>query len=101
MGRYWRVRTSIEFPDSLFRRAKAYAVARGRALKERLGRGAKVDVNETAELPWMAGFGGLSDLGDDRGRIREAINDELGGAKGSRGIPDARAPIALPDRKAA
>ena len=67
------MKTAIEFPDSLFRQAKAFVAAPGRALKKRLGR----DANETAEPPWMAGFGGLSDLGDDHRRIREAIEDEF------------------------
>lgn len=76
------MRIAIEFPVALFQQAKASAVARGIALKERLRHGAKADARETGEPPWMAGFGGLSDLGDEHRRIREAIDDEFEGDSG-------------------
>ena len=90
----------IEPPDFLFRLAKAYVAVRGVALKKRLVRDANVDASETAEPPWMAGFGGLSDLGEDHRRVREAIEDEFGGIlpKGACVIRDARASTALSER---
>ncbi len=79
------MKTTIELPDALFRQAKAHAAARGVtlkqfftvALREQLRRGAEREPGENAEPPWMAGFGGLSDLGEDHRRVREAIEDEF------------------------
>jgi len=66
------MKTTIELPDALFRRAKAHAAAHGVTLKhfsaeavtQQLRRGAREYRDSDAEPPWMAGFGGLSDLGD-------------------------------------
>ena len=77
---------SIVMPDGLFRQAEALAMARGvtlqrfftEALLAQLPRGAMKYGGGNAEPPWMAGFGGLSDLGDDHRRMREAIEDEFG-----------------------
>ena len=79
------MKTTIELPDVLFRQAKAHAAARGvtlkhfftEALTQQLRRGAREYRGSEAEPPWMAGFGGLSDLGEDHRRVREAIEDEF------------------------
>ena len=79
------MKTTIELPDVLFRQAKARAAERGVTLKhfftemlmEQLRRGAMDNRRGDAEPPWMAGFGGLSDLGDDHRRVLEAIEDEF------------------------
>ena len=79
------MKTTIELPDALFRQAKALAAARGvtlkhfftEALREQLRRDIKEDPSEIAEPPWMAGFGGLSDLGDEHRRILKTIEDEF------------------------
>ena len=80
------MRIAIEFPYSLFRRVKALIARRGGALKRffietlkgQLRRGTMEARVRDAEPPWMAGFGALSDLGDDHRHIREAIEDEFG-----------------------
>ena len=79
------MKTTIEVPDALFRQAKATAAARGvtlkhlftEALREQLRRVSHEGPGEITEPPWMAGFGGLSDLGEDHRRVREAIEDEF------------------------
>lgn len=96
------MRTTIGLPGTLFRQVKAVAAARGislkrfftEALREQLRRGAKEDVGEIAEPPWMAGFGGLSDLGDEHRRILEAIDDEFEGVS-----PESLARSSTQDRR--
>ena len=79
------MKTTIELPDALFRQAKALAAARGvtlkqfftEALRERLRGDAERQRIGDTEPPWMAGFGGLSDLREDHRRVREAIEEEF------------------------
>ena len=79
------MKTTIELPDALFRQAKAHAAARGvtlkhyftEALTRQLRHGAAEYRESEVGPPWMAGFGGLSDLGEDHRRVREAIEDEF------------------------
>ena len=89
------MKTTIEIPDITFRRVKAFAAARGitmrrfftEAVEQQLRRGA-VGVRDAetsrgpiveapVEPPWMAGFGGLSDLGDDHRLVLDAIEEEF------------------------
>ena len=78
---------TIELPDALVRQTEAYAIARGvtlqrvfaEAIMAQLPRDALEYGGSDAEPPWMAGFGGLSDLGDDHRRIRQVIEDEFEG----------------------
>ena len=82
-----RMKTTIELPDILLRQARALAAERGvtlehfitEALREHLRRGAIEHRGTGVEPPWMAGFGGLSDLGDDHRRVLEAIAEEFEG----------------------
>lgn len=73
------MKTTLEIPDSVFRRAKSVAAARGiplrqlvtEALAEALrvkGRGAK---------PHMKGFGALRDLHKETARINRIIEEEF------------------------
>ena len=79
------MKTTIELPDALFRQAKTHAAAHGVTLKhffaeavtQQLRRSAMDYREPDAEPPWMAGFGGLSDLGDEHRRILETIEDEF------------------------
>lgn len=78
---------TIDVPDVLVRQTEAYAVARGvtlqrvfaEALMAQLPRDALEYGGSDADPPWMAGFGGLSDLGEEHQRIRHAIEDEFEG----------------------
>jgi hypothetical protein len=75
------VKTTIEIPDSVFRRAKAKAAERGQplrafvteALQDKLsGRPAASD-----HAPWMKGFGQLRPLRRETARIQRVIDREF------------------------
>jgi hypothetical protein len=75
------VKTTIEIPDALFRRAKARAAERGQSLKqlvaealqERLARtGRREDDDEPA---WMRGFAGLSRLRAETRRVQARVDE--------------------------
>jgi hypothetical protein len=77
------VKTTIEIPDPVFRRAKAKAAERGQALRvyvtealqEKLsGRRLPAGV-DTA--PWMKGFGQLRPLRREMARIQSVIDQEF------------------------
>jgi hypothetical protein len=77
------MKTTLEIPDLTFRRAKTLAAARGitlkqlftEALDEKLrpagGRG------QTAQPPWMKGFGGLANIKAENARIMKLIEAEF------------------------
>jgi len=76
------MKTTIEIPDPLFRRAKAKAAERGQALRvfvaealqEKLsGRRAPPEV----DAPWMRGFGQLRPIRRETARIERAIDREF------------------------
>jgi len=78
------VKTTIEIPDPVFRRAKAKAAERGQALRafvaealqEKLSRG---NVRPGVDPPrWMAGFGQLRPLRRETARIQRVIDREFG-----------------------
>jgi len=75
------VKTTIEIPDRLFRKAKATAAERGQSLKdlvaealqEKLGGG--TGPAQPAEPEWMAGFGGLRRLSGETRRLQATIDE--------------------------
>jgi hypothetical protein len=78
-----QMKTTLEIPDPLFRRAKAKAAERGQALREFVteaveekldGRRATV---RSGEPPWMRGFGRLRGLRRETARIQHAIDREF------------------------
>ncbi len=74
------MKTTVELPDATFRQAKALAAGRGMTLKqfftEALEQQLRRCTSET-EVPWMAGFGGLSDLSDENRRVLTVIEQEF------------------------
>ncbi len=76
------MKTTIELPDSLFRRAKAAAAENGQSLKdffaeavgERLRRQRG---SEPMGKPWEKAFGGLRDLHRENRRIDRLISAEF------------------------
>jgi hypothetical protein len=75
------VKTTIEIPDPLFRRAKSTAAERGQSLKELVtealqekltGRAGRASA---AEPTWMRGFGGLRRLRKETARIQARIDE--------------------------
>ncbi len=77
------MKTTIEIPDRLFRRAKAKAAERGQALRafvtealqEKLS-SERVRLEEDAPR-WMKGFGQLRRLRRETGRIQRVIDREF------------------------
>lgn len=75
------VKTTLEIPDELFRKAKLNAVARGSSMKAYVTEALEAKVSEDAkpygEKPWMKGFGGLSHLHEETEQINKVIQDEF------------------------
>jgi hypothetical protein len=75
------MKTTIELPDPLFRKAKSRAAERGQTLKdfvaEALQAKLTTDAEETpsGQPKWMAGFGKLRRLRKETARIQSVIND--------------------------
>jgi hypothetical protein len=76
----WLVKTTIEIPDQLFRRAKSAAAERGVALRVLLTEALadKLRAQSDPERPWMKGFGKLRDLHKETSRINAIIAAEFG-----------------------
>jgi predicted nucleic acid-binding Zn ribbon protein len=76
------MKTTLEIPDAVFRRAKAKAAERGQALRvfvtealqEKLS-GRPVSASDPA--PWMKGFGQLRTLRRETARIQRVIDREF------------------------
>jgi hypothetical protein len=75
------MKTTLDIPDPVFRRAKATAAERGQALREFVtealqdklaSRQAAVDL-----APWMKGFGQLRALHRETAKIQRAIDQEF------------------------
>jgi hypothetical protein len=77
------MKTTLEVPDGLFRKAKATAAERGQSLKtfvtealqEKLSR--RVDQGVPKGPPWMRGFGKLRTLRKETARIQGRIDREF------------------------
>lgn len=75
------MKTTVEIPDRLFRKAKATAAERGQspkqliaeALQEKLA-GRQGGAAEQ-EPPWMRGFGGLRSLRRERRRVMARVEE--------------------------
>jgi hypothetical protein len=75
------VKTTLEIPDALFRRAKARAAERGQSLKalvtealqEKLA--ARTKIGQAEDPEWMQGFGALKRLRRETARIQERIDE--------------------------
>jgi hypothetical protein len=74
------VKTTLEIPDPVFRKAKARAAERGiplrqfvtEAVQDKLAAGALPD-----DKPWMKAIGGLRHLHKDNVRIQRLIDEEF------------------------
>jgi hypothetical protein len=78
------VKTTVEIPDALFRKAKATAAERGQTLKELLTealqdklQGGAASGRKPSEPAWMSGFGQLRRLRRETARIQAAIDAEF------------------------
>jgi hypothetical protein len=75
------VKSTIEMPDTLFRRAKAAAAERGTSLRELVTQAVseKLDRDAGAGIrrPWEKAFGGLKSLQRENRRIEGIIEEEF------------------------
>lgn len=78
------MKTTIELPEALFRRAKSMAAQEGVTLKQLLTEALKsrIDVrtgarNEKAAPRWVRAYGALRHLRQERNAIERAIESEL------------------------
>jgi hypothetical protein len=75
------VKTTIEIPDPLFRKAKSKAAERGQTLKELVAEALREKLAPKAgtvplgEPEWMQGFGKLRRLSKETARIQARIDD--------------------------
>jgi hypothetical protein len=78
------VKTTIDIPDAVFRRAKAKAAERGQALREYVTEALQEKLSArpagagAASPPWMKGFGGLRSIRRETARIQTVIDREFG-----------------------
>ncbi|MDQ2898252.1 MAG: hypothetical protein M3Y07_00450 [Acidobacteriota bacterium] len=76
------MKTTIELPDILLRKAKAAAAERGVSLKDFFAEAVQEQLRRKsggvpAEKPWMRAFGGLRDLHKETKRVEKVIEDEF------------------------
>ena len=76
------MKTTLEIPDTLFRRAKAAAAGDGISLKEFFSEAVSDRLNRTPSTgttakPWEAAFGGLKSLRRENRRIDKVIAAEF------------------------
>jgi hypothetical protein len=74
------MKTTLEIPDTIFRRAKSAAAERGIPFREYVTEAVKdklVANTKTAEKPWMKAFGKLRHLRKDTANINRIIEEEF------------------------
>ena len=78
------MKTTLELPDPLFRKAKATAAERGLSLKEFVTQAlqdklaADAKAGHAAEPAWMKGFGQLRRLRKETARVQAVVDQEFG-----------------------
>jgi len=74
------VKTTIEVPDALFRRAQSVAAQRGIPLRVLVSEALaeKLRTADDEEKPWMNTFGKLRSLHQETVRINQIIEQEFG-----------------------
>ena len=81
-GSYLLVKTTLEIPGALFRKAKATAARQGRTLKQLVQEAlsekmARIDGASRRQKPWMVLAGGLKHLRSENRRIERVIDAEF------------------------
>jgi hypothetical protein len=90
MGKWDRMKTTVEIPDVLFRKAKATAAERGVPLKDLLTEAVREHLHRDAgdsskdnpsapppPPPWLSAFGGLRSLHKETRRINRILEQEF------------------------
>ena len=79
------MKTTLELPDQLFRKAKATAAERGQSLKEFVTEALRDKLlpgsgRARADAPeWMQGFGKLRRLHKETVRVQSVVDQKFGG----------------------
>ena len=73
------MKTTLEIPDSVFRRAKARAAERGIPLRQFVTEAVeeKLTIKRPSSKPWMKMVGGLQHLRRETTRINRLIEEEF------------------------
>jgi hypothetical protein len=74
------MKTALEIPDTIFRRAKSVAAERGIALREFVTEAVKdklANSDKPTDKPWMVAFGKLRHLPKETARINRLIEEEF------------------------
>jgi hypothetical protein len=74
------VKTTLEIPDRVFRRAKARAAEQGIPLRQFVTQAVEEKLKASApdaERPWMKAVGGLRHLRHETARINKLIEEEF------------------------
>jgi hypothetical protein len=70
------VKTTLEIPDFLFRRAKSVAAERGIPLRQLVTEAVQEKLKTTSqEKPWMRHFGKLKHLHKERKRVEKHVEE--------------------------
>jgi hypothetical protein len=74
------MKTTLEIPDAIFRRAKSVAAERGIPLRELVTEAVKEKLAHNrgpSDQPWMTAFGKLRRLSQETARINRIIKEEF------------------------
>ena len=74
------MKTTLEIPDAIFRRAKSAAAERGIPLRELVTEAVKEKLAQNrrpSEQPWLAAFGKLRRLRKETAKINRIIEEEF------------------------
>jgi hypothetical protein len=74
------MKTTLEIPDALFRRAKSAAAEQGIPLRELVSEALAEKLRESGResKPWLRAFGKLRSLRKESARINTIIEEEFG-----------------------
>jgi len=72
------VKTTLEIPDPIFRKAKARAAERGIPLRQFVTEAVEEKLSAAEPKPWMKMAGGLKHLHKETVRIQKLIDEEFG-----------------------
>ena len=81
-GKMGFMKTTMDIPDAIFRKAKATAAERGVPLREFVTEAITEKLSaskngKNSKRPWMAGFGKLKHLRKETARINRIIEEEF------------------------
>ncbi len=75
------MKTTLEIPDQIFRKAKATSAALGIPLREYVTQAVQEKLSMSSKLPgkpWLECAGELAHLHEETGRIQKIVEEEFG-----------------------